>query len=425
MKRRHPRLRLALAFVALGLVTTVAVAMCMTLLVDVEQGVASQAQAYIDEETWSVTRWDRPGAVRIKSVRLRGRDWGPQQAAGPPNTPRLGDQVSAWASSTSDGGSEWLILEYAKPVIPRRIDVYESNAPGALTRVTVFDASGREIEAWSGSDPSAGAGGSGATPVSSIPVTLDVPTSKVKLYIASDKVPGWNEIDAVGLIGDKGDTQWARRVTASSTYGSVSSGLGSGPGGRPELLVPSWTRMDQKSADLINGLTSREDRQVDARGWPMLALWAETDLMGVGVPGGGSSSGSAATTVLGSGFNSSFSGTVAVSNGSATGGGPTPVPYRPIWVGLVADTVVFGLAWFVLWATLVVPRRFVREVGRLRRGGCVRCGYDLGYDFVRGCPECGWRREGESAPPTSRVTASEPTNGVGNDARETSPRSSS
>jgi hypothetical protein len=50
--------------------------------------------------------------------------------------------------------------------------------------------------------------------------------------------------------------------------------------------------------------------------------------------------------------------------------------------------VLAGLYW-----ALVVPRRFVREVGRMRRGCCVACGYDLGFDFAPGCPECGWRRE--------------------------------
>src|SRR4051812_16103697 len=98
MKRRS-RIRLAVTCLALGLATTVGVAMSMTLLVDVEQGPVRQAQAYSDEEGWQVTRWDRAGAARIKSARQRGHDWGPQQAAGPPDTTNMGDQVSAWASS--------------------------------------------------------------------------------------------------------------------------------------------------------------------------------------------------------------------------------------------------------------------------------------------------------------------------------------
>ena len=59
------------------------------------------------------------------------------------------------------------------------------------------------------------------------------------------------------------------------------------------------------------------------------------------------------------------------------------------------NTVFYGVIWAGLWVTLLVPRRFIREVARFRRGACIACGYDLGYDFIAGWPECGWRR-GES-----------------------------
>jgi hypothetical protein len=103
--------------------------------------------------------------------------------------------------------------------------------------------------------------------------------------------------------------------------------------------------------------TRVSSRAADLRGWPMLALWAE----------------------------------VPVPPGSATPG-PAGVPFRPIWPGFLVDTLVYAVALMPLWWALTVPRRFVREVGRLRRGRCIACGYDLGYDFVHGCPECGWRR---------------------------------
>jgi hypothetical protein len=43
-------------------------------------------------------------------------------------------------------------------------------------------------------------------------------TNRVKVYLNSPAVAGWNEIDAVGLIGLDGSTQWAISVEASSSY---------------------------------------------------------------------------------------------------------------------------------------------------------------------------------------------------------------
>ena len=415
MKRRLPKI---LLFLTLGLATTLAVSWLMALLMDVQQGRQSQAESFVDDEQWTVTRWDRAGAAQINSVRTWGLNlsWSPQQAAGPPNTPTTGDQGSAWASKSQDSGTEWLILEYAKEVIPRRIDVYENYAPGALFKVTIFDSPGQEIEAWSGNDPSPAnpAATGGPTPVSAVSISLNIPTKRVKIYLASDKVPGWNEIDAVGLVSDKGEVQWAKRVTASSTY---ASGGYSGMPGNPELLAPSWTGLDRRSRAMENGDINREERMVDARGWPMLALRSQTNLSEATKAATALPPSYSAYSIGGSGFTSArtaypsgfVGGSIAITTPSA-GSVPVPVPLRPIWIGLIGDTIFFALIWFGLWAVLVIPRRFVREVARFRRGGCVQCGYDLGYDFINGCPECGWRRDHQTAPP-SRSTVSEPMNG--------------
>ncbi len=43
-------------------------------------------------------------------------------------------------------------------------------------------------------------------------------SQKIKIYIDSVNVPGWNEIDAVGIVDDVGAVHWAVKATASSTY---------------------------------------------------------------------------------------------------------------------------------------------------------------------------------------------------------------
>jgi hypothetical protein len=138
------------------------------------------------------------------------------QATGPPDTPGPGDQPTAWASATPDGEAEWLELEYAKPVVPRSLKVYEICAPGAITKVSVFALDGAEKVVWSGKDPTPSYRPMG---VSLIPVRVDHPIARVRIHLNSPAFPGWNEIDAVGLVDASGKTQWADAASASTTFG--------------------------------------------------------------------------------------------------------------------------------------------------------------------------------------------------------------
>ena len=142
------------------------------------------------------------------------RAWGPEQATGPPDTAGPGDIQTAWASQSPDGQDEWLLLEYAEPIRPKEIVVHETYNPGAVTRVTAFKLDGTEVEVWKGKDPSAGKD----IGTSKVPFKGDFLTNRIKLHIESTKVPGWNEIDAVGLTDAKGKTFWAVAAEASSTY---------------------------------------------------------------------------------------------------------------------------------------------------------------------------------------------------------------
>ena len=77
---------------------------------------------------------------------------------------------------------------------------------------------------------------------------------------------------------------------------------------------------------------------------------------------------------------------------------PTPpMPLRPIWPGFLVDALFYAGALALLRWVMTAPGRLFRELSRLRQGRCIACGYDLGYDFVGGCPECGWRRTAEAA----------------------------
>lgn len=142
------------------------------------------------------------------------RSWGPEQVVGKPDTDRAGDIQTAWASASPDNQEEWLLVEYAQPVHIKEVHVHETYNPGALTKATAFKADGSEVEIWKGKDPSAG------KDIGVSVLTLNQPlwATRVKLYLDSPNVPGWNEIDAVGVKDGQGKMHWAAAVAASSTF---------------------------------------------------------------------------------------------------------------------------------------------------------------------------------------------------------------
>ena len=393
-KQAWPRARRvavrALCFLALGAVANVAVCFALALLVDVSLGPTQSAEAWTGQDVWTVTRWNRTGATYILSSRDASRDWSPGQATGAPNSPGGGDRVTAWASASSDAQEEWLLLEYAEAVVPSAVRVYETCATGALTKVTAYTEGGAEVEAWAGVDPTPTGAIIGT---SQVPLKTRFPTRKLKLYFDSARVPGWNEVDAVALVAADGREAWARRAQASSTYATRS--MATVASGEVSVLAPKWSGLDQP-LDAPESVGS-EQRAVEARGWPMLALWGKVGATRQPTSAGGTGRGGAlltgsGTVYLTGGLMTLGGGAAAPASPLAPVSGQAALPLRPIWPGFVANSVLYAVVLFLSYWALTVPRRFVREVSRLRRGCCVTCGYDLGFDFVPGCPECGWRR---------------------------------
>jgi hypothetical protein len=219
-RRRRFFARLAVFFVA-GVVLTVLMCWLLAFFVD-PAGAEVQAASGVERGCrWSVTVGVRSGAFWAESLREMGANWSSHQATGAPDTPTSGDMVTAWASATPDAQREWLALSYPRSVVPDRIRICESYNPGAVDRVTIFDADGQEHEVWRGQDPTM----PGAAPgVFDIPLSTSITTSRVKIYIDSPRVRGWNEIDAVGLVDSDGQTLWASEADASSSYGQPPRG---------------------------------------------------------------------------------------------------------------------------------------------------------------------------------------------------------
>ena len=118
------------------------------------------------------------------------------QATGAPNVEKYGDNDAAWTAKTPDGGIEWLDLKYPKPVHATEVRVRESNASGAVIKIEFYDEQGVAHAVWQGNDPT--------TELNYLMVKFPKTTFKtdrVKVTLATNVVPGWNEIDAVQLVG--------------------------------------------------------------------------------------------------------------------------------------------------------------------------------------------------------------------------------
>jgi hypothetical protein len=141
------------------------------------------------------------------------RGWGPEQAIGAPDTPEAGDRQTAWAPGQQDGGPEWLRLDYANPVAIAQVRIREAYNPGAVWRVCALLDDGTEVLLWEGEDTT-------TTAPADFVVDVDgaVVGRCIKVYLDTARTPGWNEIDAVELVGRDGSRQWAIRASASSSY---------------------------------------------------------------------------------------------------------------------------------------------------------------------------------------------------------------
>jgi len=122
--------------------------------------------------------------------------WSANQATGAPNVDSYGDNGAAWTSKTPDGGIEWLDLKYPRPVHATEVRVRESCGSGAVIKIEVYDEQGGAHAVWQGNDPTTGLN----YLMAKFPKTA-FKTDRVRVTLATNVVPGWNEIDAVQLVG--------------------------------------------------------------------------------------------------------------------------------------------------------------------------------------------------------------------------------
>ncbi len=126
-------------------------------------------------------------------------NYGAVQALGEPDTLEYGDLSTAWASETADGDIEVLLVAFEIPVVPTGIEIYESYSPGAIISIEAYDANIDDfVVLWSGE---AEAAAEELRTFSPALEQIEFATDILRITLDSPAVLGWNEIDAVKLIG--------------------------------------------------------------------------------------------------------------------------------------------------------------------------------------------------------------------------------
>jgi len=136
----------------------------------------------------------------------------------------------------------------------------------------------------------------------------------------------------------------------------------------------------------------------DLRGWPMYALAASWDGGLAYLPNSTPYTGENAAPSMFPGDGIALPPFGGGTAGSVNLDAQRALPLRPIWPGLLIDTLFYGVLWFGMIVGFGALSRAIRR----KRGRCPNCGYDLrGHtDHGRdgratsggGCPECGWGR---------------------------------
>ncbi|PKO14324.1 MAG: hypothetical protein CVU39_14905 [Chloroflexi bacterium HGW-Chloroflexi-10] len=142
----------------------------------------------------------RQWAVAAQASSQYGDDsWAASQATGEPDVDECGDNILAWAS-VRPNSLEWINLDYATPVVPTEINIYQSYNPSQVVEVYIMDINGDEYIVWEG-EPEAV---SNCPDLMSITIELDESFLVDRLTIVVDQSImgwGWAEIDAVELVG--------------------------------------------------------------------------------------------------------------------------------------------------------------------------------------------------------------------------------
>lgn len=131
------------------------------------------------------------------------KPFGAQQVLGKPDKlPAAGESPCAWRTATPDNPQgEWIKVTFARAINVQTVAVGESWNPGAISKIKLYDQEGKEYTVYHNPAPAPVAQKSRMW-VHHIPPT-PYKAAALRLELQTAAVPGFNQIDAIGISESK------------------------------------------------------------------------------------------------------------------------------------------------------------------------------------------------------------------------------
>lgn len=166
---------------------------------------------------------------------------GTQALGKPDKLPAPGESPSAWSPATKENPQgEWIKVGFARPMQIAQVIVGENYNPGAVTHIYVYDVNDKEYLIYKNVNV-----GPLSVPARmfSIFANTNYLVKAVKLELNTAKVPGFNQIDAIGISSSTDEIQ-AKINIASDTDLEIKS--------KPINLGPSINSRYQEIAPMVS-----------------------------------------------------------------------------------------------------------------------------------------------------------------------------
>ncbi len=156
----------------------------------------------------------------------------------PNKLPGVGDSPCAWTPALPDGLSEeWIKVGFEKPLSLKQLAIAENFNAGALVRVYAYDVAGREYLVGEGA--ALAPGQERGRLLRLFPdIGSSVKVDAVKLVMRPSKVPGYNQIDAIGISSSLTPVQVGVKVAADAPARVAKEDLGKNINGKGEQVAP-------------------------------------------------------------------------------------------------------------------------------------------------------------------------------------------